>query len=63
MNEVVDIKGKLYTIVRTIAEEQVNGNIEGLKAWIDQLHCDRSFKNNGQYYIVRDIADIEFETL
>ena len=63
MKEVIEVQGKLYQIVRTIKESQVNGNIDGLKAWIKRLHCDRSFKNNGQYYIVRDITDIEFETL
>lgn len=63
MKEVIEVQGKLYRIVRSISESQVNNNIDGLKAWIEYLHCDRSFKNNGRYYIVRDITDIEFETL
>lgn len=61
MKEVIEVQGKLYQIVRTISESQVNGNIDGLKAWIERLHCDRSFKNNGRYYIVRDITDIKIE--
>ena len=61
MKEVIEVQGKLYRIVRSISESQVNGNIDGLKAWIEMLHCDRSFKNNGRYYIVRDITDINIE--
>ena len=61
MNKVIEIQGKLYQVVRTISVRQVNNNIDGLKAWIEYLHCDRSFKNNGRYYIVRDITDINIE--
>jgi hypothetical protein len=61
MNQIIEIHGNLYTVIRTIKESQVNENIDGLKAWVEYLHCDRSFKNNGQYYIVKDITDIEFE--
>ena len=61
MKEVIEIQDKLYQVVRSISESQVNGNIDGLKAWVKLLYCDRSFKNNGQYYIVRDITDINIE--
>ena len=63
MNKVIEVQGKLYQVVRTISESQVGSNIDGLKAWTELLHCDRSFKSNGHYYIVRDIKDIEFQEL
>lgn len=64
MNDrVIQVQGKLYIVRRTITEEQVNGNIEGLKAWTEMLGCDRSFKNNGVYYIVNDITDIDYEQI
>lgn len=64
MNQkVIQINDKLYIVHRTITEEQVNKNIEGLKAWTEMLGCDRSFKNNGVYYIVKDITDINYEQI
>lgn len=60
---VIEVQGKLYIVHRTITEAQVNGNIEGLKAWTEMLGCDRSFKNNGVYYIVKDITDIDYEQI
>lgn len=64
MNEsVIEVQGKLYIVHRTITEQQVNGNIEGLKTWTKMLGCDRSFKNNGVYYIVKDITDINYEQI
>lgn len=59
--QVIEVNGRLYLVVRTISESQVNGNIDALKAWTEMLHCDRSFKNNGRYYIVNDIIDINIE--
>lgn len=59
--KVIEIQGKLYQIVRTISEAQVNGNIDALKAWVDMLHADRSFRHQGKYYIVNDIIDINIE--
>lgn len=60
---VIEVQGKLYIVHRMITEAQVNGNIEGLKAWTEMLGCDRSFKNNGVYYIVKDITDIDYEQI
>ena len=39
-NQIVDFNGKLYQLVRTISVSQVNGNMEGLKAWRDYLNCE-----------------------
>jgi hypothetical protein len=60
-NRVVEFNGKMYVLVRTIKEEQVNGNLEGLKAWKEQLHCDHVLKTNGHYLMVRFVEDIEWE--
>tara|TARA_B110000977_G_C10767996_1_gene373472 strand:- start:209 stop:370 length:162 start_codon:yes stop_codon:yes gene_type:complete len=51
----------MYVLVRTIKEEQVNGNLVGLKAWKEQLHCDHVLKTNGHYLMVRFVEDIEWE--
>lgn len=64
MNEkVIQIQGKLYIVKRTISEDQVKGDTEALKLWTQMLGCDRSFKNNGIYYIVQDITDIHYEQI
>ena len=64
MNEkVIQIQGKLYIVKRTISEDQVKGDTEALKLWTQMLGCDRSFKNNGVYYIVKDITDIDYEQI
>jgi len=62
MNDrVIEINDKLYIVKRTISESQVKGDTEALKIWTQLLGCDRSFKNNGTYYIVKDITDIKEE--
>lgn len=58
--EVITVDGYIYIVVRKIKETQVKGNIEGLKAWRDYLHCDRLFNKNGYYYLVQDIKDIDY---
>lgn len=60
-NEIVEFNGKLYQLVRTISIEQVNGNMEGLKAWRDYLNCDHVLKHNNLFLMVRFIDDIEWE--
>ena len=64
MNDrVIEINGKLYIVKRTISEQQVKGDTEALKIWTQMLGCDRSFKNKGVYYIVKDITDIDYEQI
>lgn len=64
MNDrVIEINDKLYIVKRTISETQVKGDTEALKIWTQMLGCDRSFKNNGTYYIVKDITDINYEQI
>ena len=62
-NEIVEFNGKLYQLVRTIPIEQVNGNMEGLKAWRDYLNCDHVLKHNNLFLMVRFIDDIEWEEI
>jgi len=62
-NRVVEFNGKMYILVRTIKETQVNGNLEGLKAWKERLNCDHVLKTQGHYLMVRYIDDIEWEEI
>jgi len=62
-NQIVEFNGKLYQLVRTIKVAQVNGNMEGLKAWRDYLNCDHVLKHNDLFLMVRFIEDIEWEEI
>ena len=63
MDKVIEVQGKLYTVYRTISEAQVKRVENGVDILKTYWHCDRAFKNNGVYYFVRDIDDIEFENI
>ena len=62
-NQIVEFNGKLYQLVRTIKVAQVNGNMEGLKAWRDFLYCDHVLRHNDHYLMVRFVDDIEWEEI
>jgi len=59
--KIVEFNDKLYYLVRTIRVSQVNGNMVGLKAWKEMLHCDHVLKHNEYYLMVRFVDDIEWE--
>lgn len=61
--QVIQVQGKLYEVYRTMPEERVRRVEDGVEILKRYWHCDRAFKNNGQYYFVRDIIDIEYETI
>jgi len=61
INRVVEFNDKLYVLVRSIKVSQVNGNMVGLKAWKEMLHCDHVLKHNEHYLMVRFVDDIKFE--
>ena len=61
--EVIEANGKLYEIYRTLPEERVKRVKDGVDIIKQLWHCDRAFKNNGKYYCVRDITDVEHETI
>lgn len=63
MDKVIEVQGKLYIVYRIISEAQVRRVDDGVDVLKTYWHCDRAFKNNGQYYFVRDIDDIEFENV
>ena len=63
MNQVIEFNGKMYVLVRKIKVEQVNGNMEGVKAWRDYLHCDHVLMHNNYYLMVRFVDDIEYEDI
>lgn len=52
--QIVEFSGKLYQLVRSIKVEQVNDNMEGLKAWRDYLHCDHVLKYNDHFLMGRN---------
>lgn len=63
MDKVIEVQGKLYIVYRIISEAQIKRVEDGVNILKTYWHCDRAFKNNGQYYFVRDIDDIEFENI
>ncbi len=62
-NEIIEFNGKMYQLVRTIKQEQVGTNMEGLKAWRDFLHCDHVLRHNDHFLMVRYVDDIEWEEI
>ena len=61
--EVIEFNGKMYQLIRTIKVDQVNGNMEGLKAWRDMLHCDHVLRHNEHFLMVRFVKDIDWEEI
>ena len=59
----IEYDGRLFEVYRTIPEWQVGDKRESLLAVVKYWHCDRSFKKDGMYYIVRDIIEIEIEEI
>lgn len=62
-NKVVEFNGKMYELVRSIRVEQVNGNMEGLRAWRDKLGCDHVLRHQDHFLMVRFVDDIEWEEI
>ncbi len=63
LNKVVEFNGKMYELVRSIRVEQVNGNMEGLRAWRDKLGCDHVLRHQDHFLMVRFVDDIEWEEI
>ncbi len=63
LNKVVEFNGKMYELVRSIRVEQVNGNMEGLRAWRDKLGCDHVLRHQDHFLMVRFVDDIEGEEI
>ena len=59
MVKLVYLNNEYYQLVREISEEQVNGNMEGLKAWRDMNNCDHVLKYKGNFLLVRFVKDAE----
>ena len=53
----------MYQLIRSIKVDQVNGNMEGLKAWRDMLHCDHVLKHNEHFLMVRFVEDVNWEEI
>lgn len=54
---------RMFEVYRVIPEENVLRVEDGVSILKQLWHCDRAFKNNGKFYFVRDIIDIEYETV
>jgi len=63
LNNIVEFNGKMYELVRTIKVEQVNNNMEGLRAWRDKLGCDHVLRHQDHFLMVRFVDDIEWEEI
>jgi hypothetical protein len=63
LNKIVEFNGKMYELVRTIKVEQVNSNMEGLRAWRDKLGCDHVLRHQDHFLMVRFVDDIEWEEI
>lgn len=59
--DIIEVRDKIYQVYRTIPEDNVRRVSNGVDILKQLWHCDRAFKNNGKYYFVRDIIDIEYE--
>lgn len=63
MKKLAKFNNKYYVIVRTVRVDLVNGNMEGLKAWRDLMHCDHVLQQGDMYLLVQHVDDVEFEEI
>lgn len=63
MKRLAKFNDKYYVIVRTVRVDLVNGNMEGLKAWRDLMHCDHVLQQKDMYLLVQHVDDVEFEEI
>ena len=57
--QIINANDKLFKVVRIIRENS-KWDLETLRTlW----HCSHTFKKEGAIYFVREIEDVEFETL
>jgi hypothetical protein len=59
MVKLIYLDNEYYQLVRQVKVEQVNDNMQGLKAWKEMLHCDHVLKYQGMYLMVRRVLDAE----
>ena len=59
MVKLIYLDGEYYQLVRDIKVEQVMGNMEGLKAWRDMLHCDHVLMNKTHYLFCETVQEAE----
>ena len=63
-NEIIDIQGNLYQIVRKFPEKSINLDIKnGVSILKQYYHCDTIFKAKGYLWLCNKIIDIEYEEL
>tara|TARA_X000001316_G_scaffold3035_2_gene547 strand:+ start:1327 stop:1521 length:195 start_codon:yes stop_codon:yes gene_type:complete len=61
MVKLVNFNDTYYQLVREIKVEQVNGNMEALKAWRDMNNCDHVLRHADKFLLVRIVKDAKIE--
>ena len=57
--QIINANNKLFKVVRIVREDR-QWDLETLRQlW----YCSHTFRNEGAVYFVREIEDVEFETL
>ena len=62
-NEIIEIQGKLFQVIRKFPENRINlerGSLEDLKLF---FHCDTLFKAQGLLWVVNEIKEISYEEI
>ena len=57
--QIINANNKLFKVVRIIREDR-QWDLETLRQF---WHCSHTFRKEGVVYFVREIEDVEFETL
>lgn len=66
MNQIIEMNGKLYILIRTISKEYIDSRKKGtkeevLKLWQEGLKADKILQNSTEYIFVNSIDDVDFE--
>lgn len=66
MNQIIEMNGKLYLLIRTISKEYIDSRKKGtkeevLKLWQEGLKADKILQNTTEYIFVNCIDDVDFE--
>ena len=66
MNQIIEMNGKLYLLIRTISKEYIDSRKKGtkeevLKLWQEGLKADKILQNSTEYIFVNSIDDVDFE--
>ena len=63
MKNLININNKLYEVIRVIKVSRIGEESDKVKVWVDFHFCDRAFKKDDHYYLVKDVIDVEPEVI